>query len=120
MDVDIQAFLQVNKKRNRIVLFPSDNIFIKEENNQALTKVNNISIINNTIRVTVIFLVFLLLGMLIVEFMTSSKLKFVNSQFYWMGLHQKYTMLLNSQYNIQHMQPGNGVEESFYIVFYTQ
>lgn len=30
MDVDIQTFLQVDKQKNKIVLFPSDNIFIKD------------------------------------------------------------------------------------------
>lgn len=29
LEVDMQMFLQLNKKSNRVILFPSDNIFIK-------------------------------------------------------------------------------------------
>ena len=34
--MDLQLFLQMNKKKNKVVLFPSKNIFLKDENNRAL------------------------------------------------------------------------------------
>ena len=33
----MELFLQLNKKKNKVMLFPSRNIFLKDENNQALT-----------------------------------------------------------------------------------
>ena len=50
MDVDLQMFLQLNKKKNRVTLFPSDNIFIKEDNNQVLDKISHITNIILSIR----------------------------------------------------------------------
>lgn len=58
--------------------------------------------------------------MFITDLLSANNFNEVNTQFTQLGLHQKFTFLLNSQYNIQHIQPGNGIEISFYIVFYTQ
>jgi len=44
-----------------------------------------------------------------VEMSVVEKLETLNIQFYWVGMHQKMNFLLSSQYNIQHMQPGNAI-----------
>lgn len=103
-------FLQLNKKRNRVVLFPSDNIFIKEDNNQALSKISHISNISISIRLILLIFVAILLAMLFIELSIVGKFAEVNTQFYWLNNHQKMVFMLNTQYNIQHMQPGNNIE----------
>jgi len=56
---------------------------------------------------------------MIVELVIGSQLKLVSSQYYWVSHHQKATSILNTQYNMQHMQLDNGIVESFFIVSYT-
>jgi hypothetical protein len=60
-EIDVNTFFQLNKKKNKVVLVPSNNIFLKDENNQALTEIAHISNINLTIRLVVtIFIVVLI------------------------------------------------------------
>ena len=35
-NIDLELFFHVSKKKSKVVLFPSNNIFLKEENNRAL------------------------------------------------------------------------------------
>ena len=64
MDVDLQMFLQLNKKKNRVTLFPSDNIFIKEDNNQVLDKISHITNIILSIRLALFIFGAILIGIL--------------------------------------------------------
>lgn len=65
-EIDMNNFFQLNKKRNKVVLVPSNNIFLKDENNQALSEIKHISSISISIRVIVVVFVLILLVVLII------------------------------------------------------
>lgn len=119
--VDLNAFLQLNKKRNRVVLSPSNNIFLKEENNQALTEISHINNIGLSVRIVVFMFISILLAIMIVELTTADKLRYLNLQFKDIHFFQKKMFLLNGQYNLQHMQQsGTPQHEVFTIGSYTR
>lgn len=92
----MQMFLQLNKARNRVVLFPSDNIFIKEESNQAADRISHITNISMSIRLILIIFAAILLGILFIEMQMGGKFDNINNQFYWISDHQKMSFLLNT------------------------
>lgn len=64
-ELDLQMFFQEDKKRNKIVLLPSNNIFIKDENNKAKTEISHIKTINISIRVMVGLFLIIIFSVLI-------------------------------------------------------
>jgi len=65
-EVDLQLFLQLNKKKNKVLLFPSKNIFLKDENNQLLTEIRHITSISLSVRVMVALFMVILIAILAV------------------------------------------------------
>lgn len=117
--IDVELFFQVNKKKSKVVLFPSNNIFLKDETNKALEEISHIKNINLSIRVSLFLFIILILIQLVSQLIIGIDIKLLNSQYYWISHHQKVSSILNSQYNIQHMQLDTGIPSSFYIVEYT-
>jgi hypothetical protein len=80
--VDLQMFLQLTKKKNKVVLFPSNNIFLKDENNQALTEISHISNISISIRIIVAVFIVMLLAILVAELVLAGQFGDINTKFY--------------------------------------
>lgn len=78
----MNAFFQLNKKRNKVVLVPSNNIFLKDENNQALTEIKHISSISISIRLIIVVFIIILIIALAIELSSSGKLTDINTQYY--------------------------------------
>jgi hypothetical protein len=57
-------FFQLNSKKNKVVLLPSNNIFLKEENNRALDEISHISNITRSIRCMVVLFMLTLVAVL--------------------------------------------------------
>ena len=79
---DVDLFLQLSKKKDVVVLVPTNNIFIKEENNKAFSEISHISNIIILVRVMLIlFLVFVMVE-LVVETSARSELVLRNLQYH--------------------------------------
>lgn len=78
----MNAFFQLNKKKNKVVLVPSNNIFLKDENNQALTEIKHITSISISIRLIIVLFVAILVVALVIELTSSGKLSELNEQYY--------------------------------------
>jgi hypothetical protein len=60
-------------------------------------------------RFVILFLITILFAILIIEISVEKDINILNTEFYWISDHQKMIFLLNSQYNIQQIQPGNAI-----------
>jgi hypothetical protein len=58
----MQLFFSMSKKKNKVILFPSKNIFLKDEHNRALENIAHIDNINLFIRVSLLIFLSLLLA----------------------------------------------------------
>jgi hypothetical protein len=57
----------VSKKKSKVVLFPSNNIFLKEENNRALREISHVSNITLSIKLSLFLFLSIALSELIVQ-----------------------------------------------------
>jgi hypothetical protein len=115
----MQLFFSMSKKKNKVILFPSKNIFLKDENNRALLNIAHIDNINIFIRISLLIFLSLVLAELMLELSKLPIFLSLTNQYYQLSRYQKVAFMLNSQYNIQHIQPGNSWEQSFIIIAYT-
>jgi hypothetical protein len=63
----MQLFFSMSKKKNKVILFPSKNIFLKDENNRALGEIGHINNINIFIRISLIIFLTLVLAEMFIE-----------------------------------------------------
>lgn len=103
----MQLFFSMSKKKNKVILFPSKNIFLKDEHNRALSKIGHINNINIFVRISLFIFISLLLVQMFLEMSTVSNFDVLSNQYSLISRYQKLTFMLNTQYNIQHIQPGN-------------
>lgn len=115
----MQLFFSMSKKKNKVILFPSKNIFLKDEHNRALAEIGHINNINIFIRVSLLIFLSLVLAQILIEINMVTIFNTLTNQYFQVSRYQKTTFMLNTQYNIQHIQPGNSWEQSFVIIAYT-
>lgn len=114
-DVDLNEFFQLNKKRNKVVLFPSNNIFLKDENNQALAEISHIYNIKLSIRFIVVIFIIILLTILVAEIIVAKQFQKVTEQMDCIDRFQKVSWILNNLYNMQHIAPESSSQQVFFI-----
>lgn len=114
-DVDLNEFFQLNKKRNKVVLFPSNNIFLKDENNQALDEISHISNIKLSIRFIVAIFIAILIVIFISEINAAKKFELANKNFNYIDGFQKVRFFSNSLYSMQHIQPESPIQQIFFL-----
>ena len=61
----MQLFFSMSKKKNKVILFPSKNIFLKDEHNRALAEIGHINNINIFVRISLFVFFGLVLGQLV-------------------------------------------------------
>jgi hypothetical protein len=106
----MQLFFSMSKKKNKVVLFPSKNIFLKDENNRALKEIAHINNINIFIRLSLFIFLSLVIAELLIEMSMVNTFIALTNQYYQLSRYEKMAFMLNTQYNIQHIQPGNSWE----------
>lgn len=109
----------MSKKKNKVILFPSKNIFLKDENNRALLNIAHIDNINIFIRISLVVFLSLVVAELMVELSKLPVFISLTNEYYQLSRYEKVTFMLNTQYNIKHLQAGNLWEDSFMIIAYT-
>ena len=117
---DVDLFLQLSKKKDMVVVVPSNNIFLKEENNKALHEISHITNITLLVRVMLLLFLAFVGAEMAVETQARWELTEFNAQYYEITRLQKLQFMLSNQFNFKRLQVSTDPNESsMYVIEFT-